>query len=76
MRSGAEAPAVTPTVLAPASQEGSTSPMPSMRRAGQPARSATSTRRNEFDEFGEPTTRIASQLAASSRTASWRFWVA
>src|SRR5919204_2586050 len=76
IRSGAEAPAVTPTVRAPSSQAGSTSATPSTSRARQPARSATSTSRIELDEFGEPTTRIASQQAASSLIASWRFWVA
>ena len=42
---------------ASASQAGSISPSSSTRCAGQPARSATSTRRTEFDEFADPTTR-------------------
>ena len=43
---------------------------------GQPARSATSTRRNEFDEFGAPITRNASQRAAIALTAFCRLVVA
>jgi hypothetical protein len=42
----------------------------------QPARSATSRRRCEFEEFGEPTTRSASTIGATRFTASCRFVVA
>ena len=43
---------------------------------GQPARSATSTRRSEFELLGEPTTIMRSQAGAMRFTASWRLVVA
>ena len=46
------------------------------RETGHPARSATSFKRCEFDELGEPTTIIASTRAATAFTASWRLVVA
>ena len=46
------------------------------RVIGQPTRSATSRRRCEFEEFGEPTTISASTSGATSFTASWRLVVA
>ena len=42
----------------------------------QPARSATSRSRWELDEFGAPTTIIASTFGATALTASWRLVVA
>ena len=42
----------------------------------QPERSATSARRCELDEFGDPTTSSASTWGATGLTASWRFVVA
>src|SRR5581483_296231 len=74
--SGADAPADTPTVAARASQERSTSVSSSTRYAGVCSRSATSTRRSEFDEVREPTTITTSERRATSRTAAWRFVVA
>ena len=48
-----------------------------MRRTiGQPSRSATSRRRCELEELGEPTTTIASTIGATRFTAPWRFVVA
>ena len=44
--------------------------------SAQPARSATSRRRCELDEFAEPTTITASTSAAARLTASWRLVVA
>src|SRR5437764_1931916 len=73
IRSWLDAPAVTPTRSTPSNQWGSTSARSSTRRALQPWRSATSTRRFEFDELREPTTRTRSQLLARALTASWRF---
>ena len=67
---GAEAPAVSPIVPAPASQPSSMSYGPSIRYAGVPSRSATSTRRREFDEFADPATRTRSHSLAIARTAS------
>ena len=76
-RSGADAPAVSPTVRAPASQPGSISVSSSTRWAAQPARRATSTRRFEFDEFARADDEHDVALARrSARTASWRFCVA
>src|SRR5205823_818551 len=74
--SGAEAPAVTPTVVAPSSHAGSISPSSSIRCAGHPSRSDTSTSRREFEELPEPITRSTSHSRASSRTASCRLDVA
>src|SRR5581483_6597758 len=54
--SGAEAPAVTATVVAPRSQATSTSVSSSTRYAREPSRCATSTSRFEFEEVCEPTT--------------------
>ena len=51
---------------------------PVRRRAGRctPSRSATSTRRTELDELGEPTTSSRSQSRAMARTACCRLVVA
>src|SRR5579859_1233930 len=68
--SGADAPAVRPTRWTPARRSGGMSPPSSTSRAGQPARSATSTSRLELDELAEPTTSTRSHSAASARTAS------
>ena len=43
---------------------------------GQPARSATSTRRSEFELLGAPTTITRSQRGAIALTAAWRLVVA
>ena len=48
----------------------------SIKYAGVCSRSATSTRRREFDEFGEPTTSTTSDSRAISRTATCRLVVA
>ena len=73
---GAEAPAVTPTRAAPATQAGSMHSAPSIRKARAPCFSASSRRRLEFELFTEPTTSTTSHWPARMRTASWRFWVA
>src|SRR5690606_33402944 len=75
--SGAEAPADRPrTEMSPISPHGiSSARCTSMLRLA-PARSATSTRRLEFDEFGAPTTRKRSVPGAAYFTASCRFVVA
>src|SRR5437764_644584 len=74
--SGAEAPAVSPTVVASAIHAGSSSLGSSTRWARHPSRSATSTSRLEFDELAEPTTITTSARRATARTASCRFCVA
>src|ERR1700716_2329303 len=75
--SGAEAPAVMPSVLMPSNRDQSRSPARCASTAiGQPSRSATSRRRCEFDEFGAPTTIRASTTGATFFTASWRLVVA
>src|SRR5882672_9062536 len=74
--SGAEAPAVSPTLFTPSSHLGSMSEAESMRAALTPRRSATSTRRFELELFCEPTTRMRSTSCATCSTASWRFCVA
>src|SRR6202011_3537843 len=75
--SGAEAPAVMPSVLMPSNLDQSRSPARCARTAiGQPSRSATSRKRCEFDEFGAPTTIRASTTGATFFTASWRLVVA
>src|ERR1700676_5296209 len=75
--SGAEAPAVMPSVLMPSNLDQSRSPARCARTAiGQPSRSATSRKRWEFDEFGAPTTIRASTTGATFFTASWRLVVA
>src|SRR5205085_4428442 len=53
--SGAEAPAVTPMVMASATQSRRRPSSSSSRWARQPARRTTSTSRFELDEFREPT---------------------
>ena len=51
-------------------------PRCTMTALGQPARSATSTRRRELEEFGAPTTTISSARGAIAFTAAWRLVVA
>src|SRR5699024_5510795 len=67
---GAEAPAVTATVAAPASQRRSMSPASSTRYAGVPSRSDFSTSRWEFEELLEPITSATSDSRATSCRAS------
>jgi hypothetical protein len=75
--SGAEAPAVMPRRVTFLKSLQLTSAAHCMRNAhGQPDFSATSLRRCEFDEFGAPTTIMASTTGATRFTASWRFVVA
>src|SRR5579871_714397 len=74
--SGAEAPAVTATVCFPSSQSGFTSLKSSIRYAGTPIFSQTSTRRREFELFCEPTTSSKWHNGTTAFTASWRFSVA
>ena len=45
-------------------------------RDGQPARSATSTRRSELELFGLPTTSRQPIFGAMALTAAWRLVVA
>ena len=75
--SGAEAPAVMPRLLMPSNIVQSISAARcTSTESGQPSRSATSRRRCEFDEFGAPTTIMASTCGATCFTASWRLVVA
>src|SRR5690606_1147602 len=74
--SGADAPAVTPIRALPASHSGRRSAAPSIRSACTPSRWASSRRRLELELLAEPTTSTRSAWPASTRTASWRFWVA
>ena len=76
MTSSGRSAAVSPTVFAPCSHSGSIPVSSSTSRARQPSRSATSTRRCEFDEFSDPITSRRSHSRASAFTASWRFCVA
>ena len=75
--SGAEAPAVMPRVRTPSNilQSRSAARCASTETL-QPSRSATSRSRSEFDEFGAPTTIIASTTGATFLTATWRLVVA
>ena len=75
--SGAEAPAVTPSVAMPSnSSQGISAARCTSSALGQPARSATSTRRSELELLGAPTTISASQRAAIAFTAACRLVVA
>ena len=75
--SGALAPAVMPSRrMSPKTDQSISSVRSTSRATGQPARSATSRRRCEFEELGEPTTIIASTFGATCFTASWRLVVA
>src|SRR5690606_36305514 len=75
--SGAEAPAVTPTVFsAPSARQSMSVARLTSWAYPQPAARPTSTRRREFDEFGAPMTSSASILRAMAFTASCRFVVA
>ena len=75
--SGAEAPAVMPSVAMPSSwSHGMSAACCTSSAFGQPARSATSTSRSEFELLGAPTTISPSQRAAMAFTASWRLVVA
>ena len=75
--SGTEAPEVTPTLSTPSNHSSRSSETLSMRWEDfAPASSATSIRRTEFEEFGEPTTRTRSASGAIFLIATWRFWVA
>ena len=75
--SGAEAPAVMPSVAMPSNCSHGISDACCTRSAfGQPARSATSTSRSELELLGAPTTITRSQRAAIAFTASWRLVVA
>jgi len=65
-----------PTVRTPSSQRSSISVSSSIRCPATPEARATSTRRFEFDEFFEPSTRSRSISASISLTAHWRFEVA
>ncbi|CAB5022691.1 unannotated protein [freshwater metagenome] len=75
--SGAEAPAVTPTISASPIISRSSSSGPSMRRTmREPAPSATFARASVFEEFALPITITASERSAISVSASWRLVVA
>ena len=75
--SGADAPAVMPRRLMPSNfAQSSSEARCTSTETLQPSRSATSRRRCEFEEFGEPTTIIASTFGATFFTASWRLVVA
>src|SRR5690606_17252370 len=75
--SGALAPAVTPTLRTPSNQAQSTSSAePTSRASRAPARLATSTKRTEFELFGDPITSTRSACSAIAFTASWRLVVA
>jgi hypothetical protein len=75
--SGAEAPAVMPRlVIEPNSVQSISLARWTRAARGQPARSATSLRRCVLEEFGEPTTIMASTMGATFLTTSWRLVVA
>ena len=74
--SGALAPAVISTVSTSANHSSRISETPSIRWAGWPSTLAISASRRLFELFWLPSTSTRSACAASSRTASWRFWVA
>src|SRR5699024_2311319 len=68
--SGADAPAVTPTVLHPSNHLGSIISGLSSKYALAPSRSATSRRRLELELLGLPTTSTRSHFGAIDLTAS------
>jgi hypothetical protein len=75
--SGAEAPAVIPSVWTPSSlAQGISAARSISSELVQPARSATSTSRTEFDEFGAPMTNRPSSFGAIALTAACRLVVA
>src|SRR3989344_2138373 len=74
--SGALAPALIPTIFLFSYISDAISPTPSIRYAAIPFSRATCTRRLEFEDVFDPTTRITSATFASSLTAPWRFVVA
>ena len=75
--SGAEAPAVMPSVAMPSKcSQGISAARCTSSALGQPARSATSTSRSELELLGAPTTISRSQRAAMALTAAWRLVVA
>ena len=74
--SGAEAPAVMPTVSGRPSQSQSISAARWISRAGAPLRSATSARRSELLLLGAPITSRRSQRGAMDLTAACRLDVA
>ena len=75
--SGALAPAVTPTIVAPPSASRSSSSGPSTRSTiGQPASRATFVSAIVFDEFALPMTTTACAAVAIPVSAVWRLVVA
>ena len=74
--SGALAPAVIRTVSTPSNHSERISETPSIRWACGPRALAISASRRLLELFWLPSTSTTSPRVASSRTASWRFWVA
>ena len=75
--SGALAPAVTPTMRAPARAASSSSSTPLMRcTVGHPTFLATFSRASVFDELALPMTSTASARLAMAVSAAWRLVVA
>ena len=72
--SGAEAPAVTPTV--PVRSSGSSSASLTRSTRGQPPARATFSRATVLEELAEPMTTTASDSAAIAFSAAWRLVVA
>src|ERR1700733_12955410 len=72
--SGADAPAVTPTV--PDRSVGTSEASLTRTTRGQPKAMATFSKAMVFDEFGEPITTTASALPAMALRAAWRLVVA
>jgi hypothetical protein len=72
--SGADAPAVTPTV--PCRSSGSSSALLTRNTRGQPASIASFSRARVLEELDEPITTMASQRDAIAMSADWRFVVA
>ena len=72
--SGADAPAVTPTV--PTRSSGSSSTWLTRYTRGQPASTASFSRARVLEELAEPMTTMAADCGAMAISADWRLVVA